>query len=206
MLRIATNKNRHFFGHSLGKGNPVVLVMALALLCGVSILPYPVLAGHCPDGWGGYPDALHTLSGGCLGENGGADVHGGEFYRNGSPGDTEHVYGTGSNEFDPFEGSGNDSGSISTVFGLINRINLILNIIVPFLIGLAVFLILYGIFGYITHSADEEKRAEAKKFILWSVIFVFLMLSVWGLINILSNSFRLDKTPPKVDSLFPSIN
>ncbi len=100
--------------------------------------------------------------------------------------------------------SSEDGGEITTFGGLLNTVNGILNAIIPFLIGLAVFLIIYGVFGYISHSADEEKRAEARQFIIWGVIFVFVMISIWGLINILGNTIKLDKTAPSVRPIFPT--
>jgi hypothetical protein len=33
-------------------------------------------------------------------------------------------------------------------------------------------------------------------YILWSVIFIAVMVSVWGLVNILTSTFNLDKTAP----------
>jgi len=74
------------------------------------------------------------------------------------------------------------------------QIETILNYIIPFLVGLAVFIIIYGILGYISQSADEERRAQAKSFILWGVIGVFAMLSVWGFVSILVNTFNLDQS------------
>ncbi len=86
-----------------------------------------------------------------------------------------------------------ENASITTFSGLIGRLNEVLNTIVPFIVGLAVFVIFWGIFTYLTEAADEEKRAEAKKFILWGIIGVFMMLSVWGFVNILVNTFSLAK-------------
>jgi uncharacterized membrane protein YidH (DUF202 family) len=73
--------------------------------------------------------------------------------------------------------------------GLINRA-------APFLIGLAVFLVMWGVFKFITSAGDETKRAEAQKLVLWGVIGVFVMISIWGFVNILRNTLFLDITPP----------
>ncbi|MSU55253.1 MAG: hypothetical protein EXS46_01785 [Candidatus Taylorbacteria bacterium] len=82
---------------------------------------------------------------------------------------------------------------------LIGRVNGLMNATIPFLIGLGVFLIIFGIFNYIRQGANEEKRAEARMFILWGVISVFVMLSVWGFVNILLNTFKFDNTVPRLD-------
>src|SRR3989338_1472583 len=94
---------------------------------------------------------------------------------------------------------------ITTVPQLLTRIEGILNVIIPFIIGLAVFTILWGIFIYITKAGEEEKRTEAKLYIVWGIIAVFSMLSIWGFVNILVNSFTLDTTIPKNWPLAPTI-
>lgn len=105
----------------------------------------------------------------------------------------------------PAAGGGSDpGGEITTFTGLLNRISTILNAIVPFLVGLGVFVIIYGIFGYIRHSAEEEKRIEARMFIVWGVVGVFMMLAIWGFVNILVNTFSLKRDAPVIKSVFPT--
>ena len=78
---------------------------------------------------------------------------------------------------------------------LVFQINAVINTIIPFLVGLAVLIIIWGVFNYISGAGDEEKRAQAKQYIVWGVVGVFIMLSVWGLVNVLVNSFDLRKGP-----------
>ncbi|MBI2475971.1 MAG: hypothetical protein HYV67_01900 [Candidatus Taylorbacteria bacterium] len=82
---------------------------------------------------------------------------------------------------------------ISGIGGLITALNRIINYIIPFLIGLAVLVVIYGVFSFISNAADEEARANAKQFIIWGIIGIFIMLSVWGLVTILENSLNLSK-------------
>lgn len=98
----------------------------------------------------------------------------------------------------------------STISELLGRVSAILNLLVPFIVGLAVLVIIWGIFNYIVGAGDEEKRAEAKQYIIWGVIGVFIMLSVWGLVNVLVGSFtfsnKLDKEEfPRLPSGDPSL-
>ncbi len=78
---------------------------------------------------------------------------------------------------------------ITNLSGLIARVQGIINLLIPFLVGLGVFLIIYGVFTYIAHAEDEERRKEGRTFILWGILFVFIMISVWGILSILVNSF-----------------
>src|SRR3990167_5413191 len=79
---------------------------------------------------------------------------------------------------------------------LILQINGIINVIIPFIVGLAVLVIIWGIFGYITGAGDEEKRGEAKQYIIWGIIGLFVMTAIWGLVSILENTFTTTKTIP----------
>ncbi len=83
------------------------------------------------------------------------------------------------------------NGSVSNIGSLIGVLQSIVDAVIPFLIGLAILLIIYGILGFIAKTADEEKRAEAKNFIIWGIIGVFVMVSIWGLVNILVGTFGL---------------
>jgi uncharacterized membrane protein YidH (DUF202 family) len=86
---------------------------------------------------------------------------------------------------------------LTTIGQVLNRLQSVINLIIPFIVGLAVLVIIYGIFGFITSAGDEEARANAKQFIIWGVIGVFLMVSVWGLVTILVNSFGTSDTAAK---------
>jgi uncharacterized membrane protein len=81
---------------------------------------------------------------------------------------------------------------ITNITGLVGRISEIVNIVLPFLIGLGVLAIIYGVLTYIFNAANEEKRKEARIFVIYGIVGVFVMLSVWGLVNILTNSFATD--------------
>ena len=95
----------------------------------------------------------------------------------------------------------NATGDLTTISGVINRLQNVINLIIPFLVGLAVLVIIYGVFGFISNAADEEARASAKQFIIWGIIGVFIMLSVWGLVTILKNSFGTDASGARTDAV-----
>lgn len=96
-------------------------------------------------------------------------------------------YGTyGSN----YGGSGSQCASNAmTLCTLIERVIGYLNQILFLLIGLAVVVFVYYIFKYFIQP--NENRAEAGKYVMYSVIGFFVILSMWGLVNILQNTFGL---------------
>ena len=89
-------------------------------------------------------------------------------------------------------GAGETADSLVDLF---NKINALINAFIPFLVGIAVLIIIWGVFNYIAGAGDEEKRAQAKSFIVWGVVGVFIMLSIWGLVSILVNSIELRRGP-----------
>src|SRR3989344_3832239 len=60
--------------------------------------------------------------------------------------------------------------------------------IVPVLIGFGVIMIIFGIFRYINAGDDPKKLAEGGKLVLWGVIGVFIMFSIWGLVALILNT------------------
>ncbi|MEK7575320.1 MAG: hypothetical protein AAB511_03775 [Patescibacteria group bacterium] len=85
------------------------------------------------------------------------------------------------------------TGNLTTISQVLNRLEAVISLIIPFLVGVAVLIIIYGIISFIANAADEEARANAKHFIIWGVIGVFFMLSIWGLVTIMVNSFGTDE-------------
>ena len=81
--------------------------------------------------------------------------------------------------------SGTLQDSINTV------ISIITTSIIPLLITLATVGFLWGMIKYITAADDENKLKEAKWFILYSLLGLFVMVSVWALVKILVGSFSL---------------
>lgn len=71
-----------------------------------------------------------------------------------------------------------------------------INAVTPVIVGIAVFIIIVGIVRFIAAGEDPEKRKAARGFIVWGIVAVFIMISIWGLINILVNTFDLDKAAP----------
>ncbi|MDQ5889727.1 MAG: hypothetical protein QG609_220 [Patescibacteria group bacterium] len=65
----------------------------------------------------------------------------------------------------------------------------ILNPMVGLLIGVALVVFLWGIVKYISSGADSTKRKEGAALVFYGVIGLFVMISVWGLVSFLTNTF-----------------
>lgn len=65
----------------------------------------------------------------------------------------------------------------------------ILDSVIPLLIALSIAAFMYGIIKYFLNPESEEKRKEGKSFMFWGIVTLFVMVSIWGLVSILSNTF-----------------
>lgn len=73
-----------------------------------------------------------------------------------------------------------------------NILYIINNILVPVLFALAFIVFLYGIaLKYIFSGGDPGKVAEGHKLLLWGIIGFVVMISIWGIVNVVANSFGL---------------
>jgi hypothetical protein len=80
-------------------------------------------------------------------------------------------------------------------------IDLINNLAVPVLFALAFIMFIWGVYeAFIATDEKGEKRKEGRKKILWGLIAFFIMVSVWGLVNIFVNSVNLNNAPPRYPS------
>jgi zinc transporter ZupT len=77
--------------------------------------------------------------------------------------------------------------------------------LVPFLIGLAVVIFIYGVITTILAEGGEKKE-DGKKFMFWGIIGIFVMVSVWGLVAILKNTFKLENTPQTINIDIPKVD
>ena len=76
-----------------------------------------------------------------------------------------------------------------TLGTILQDISDILNTVIPILMILATLVFLWGIITYITAAGDEEKLKSARTFIIWGLVGLFVMVAVWGLVQVLLNTF-----------------
>lgn len=70
----------------------------------------------------------------------------------------------------------------------------IVNPLVIIIIGLAVVYFLWGVAKYILHSGDAKAREEGRNMMIYGIIAIFVMVSMYGLVNLLKTTFELNKT------------
>lgn len=83
------------------------------------------------------------------------------------------------------------SGRLGTI---IENIKALLNQIIPILLIIGTIVFLWGVIMFLTAGADEEKRAGARSLMIYGLIGLFVMVAVWGIVNVLVGFFGVGGT------------
>ncbi len=85
--------------------------------------------------------------------------------------------------------------AVGTIQNIICRIGDILNIIIPVVITLGLVYFVWGVISYVVGN-DEEAKKKGRDRMIYGIIGLAVIVSVWGLVNILLNTFGLKFTQP----------
>lgn len=80
-------------------------------------------------------------------------------------------------------GSGQQVGNILDTFGgLISKAT-------PIVVALALLGFFWGLAIYIFNAGDEKKKSQGKNIMIYGVLALFIMLSIFGIIGVLQSTF-----------------
>lgn len=85
--------------------------------------------------------------------------------------------------------SGNATGGLQL---LIFRVQLIFNQIIPLMLVIGVFWFLYGVITYIMDPDDKEK---GRTIMIYGIIALFVMVTVWGLVGFVGDTIGIKNSP-----------
>ncbi len=89
--------------------------------------------------------------------------------------------------------------NIQSIFDLV--LDLINRYIIPIIIGLAVVWFLWGVAQYVMAAGDEDKKKTGRDHMIYGIIALFVMVAVWGLVNVLGGTLNLTTTPPPLPEI-----
>jgi len=76
-------------------------------------------------------------------------------------------------------------------------IDLINNVGVPLVFAIAFIVFIWGVFQYfVAGGHDEEAKDKGKSLMLYGIVGLAVMASVWGLVSIVTGTVELNNTPP----------
>ena len=91
---------------------------------------------------------------------------------------------------------------LNNISNLVDSAGGIINNLVPIVMTLVVLAFFWGLFQYIRNKAsDPGKAIEGKSIMIWGVVAIAVMASLWGLVAFLNETFGIDsgQTPGSGD-------
>ena len=89
---------------------------------------------------------------------------------------------------------------------LINKILGVASPVLPIVITLIGIMFIWGMAKFILSSGDAEAHKKGRDFMVWSIIAIFVAVSVWGIVALVRGTFfntgDLNPTPVDVKALF----
>jgi len=77
----------------------------------------------------------------------------------------------------------------STLGGILTTIKGLLDAIIPIVITLAVIYLFYGVAKYVMAAGDEEAQKQGRSIMIYGVIGLFVIVSIWGLVGVVQSTF-----------------
>ncbi|MSR87567.1 MAG: hypothetical protein EXS69_00095 [Candidatus Zambryskibacteria bacterium] len=74
------------------------------------------------------------------------------------------------------------SAQLGNVEGLLRAIGRLIDLALPIIIALGLLCFFWGLVKFI-FSSDDEAKAAGKSLMVWGLVALFVMVSVWGLIR-----------------------
>ncbi len=76
-----------------------------------------------------------------------------------------------------------------TIRSIIERVVDLITLALPVVVALTLLFVLWGGVKHIFVSGDAEGREKARQALVWGVIILFVMVSVWGIVAVLRYTF-----------------
>jgi len=87
--------------------------------------------------------------------------------------------------------------SAQTISDTLIFFSVILNGVIGLFITLAIVVFFWGLIRYLWSMGPEEAH-EGIKIMFWGVVAIFVMVSIWGIIQLLQRSLRVTSTDPVI--------
>ena len=89
--------------------------------------------------------------------------------------------------------------------GFIRNVNeMIINPLIAFLFALAIAFFLYGVLQFFLNQDNEEAKTKGKSHMIWGVVGITIMMSVFAIMNIILNT--LDISPGEINPREGTVN
>ena len=72
----------------------------------------------------------------------------------------------------------------------------LLNSIIPLFLALAVTFFIWNVLKYINSGDNAELREQARAMMIYGIVAIFVLVSIWGFVDVLVDAFNLNNNVP----------
>ncbi|MES2416248.1 MAG: hypothetical protein V4504_00945 [Patescibacteria group bacterium] len=72
--------------------------------------------------------------------------------------------------------------------------------IIPLIMGMALVVFIWGVVQYIAGAEEEAKREKGRQFIIWGLIAITVIVSIYGMVQILGDTFGIQSAGPQLET------
>ncbi len=81
------------------------------------------------------------------------------------------------------------AATVRDLGGLIDLFYDFIKRLIPLVFAIAILAFFWGVARYIMNADNESERTKGNQMIIYSIIALFVMVSIWGIISILTGTF-----------------
>ena len=86
---------------------------------------------------------------------------------------------------------------------LLQSIGRLVDIATPIVVGIALLAFFWGLATFIFSAGNDDAQKRGKTLMLWGVIALFIMVSIWGIVRFIGSALGISEggavTPPTVN-------
>ena len=96
--------------------------------------------------------------------------------------------------FAPMIASAQSLSALNNINDVSDRFTSILNTATVLIVSIAIVWIIINVVRFFVAASDSEKPHAGMMQVIWGIVGVFIIISIWGLVSILKNSFGTNNT------------
>ena len=70
--------------------------------------------------------------------------------------------------------------------------------VIPLLFALAMVVFIWGVIQYVVNGSNEAERKKGREFMIWGLVAIAVMSSIWGIVKILTGTFGVQYVIPQL--------
>ncbi|PIR38243.1 MAG: hypothetical protein COV34_01350 [Candidatus Zambryskibacteria bacterium CG10_big_fil_rev_8_21_14_0_10_42_12] len=98
------------------------------------------------------------------------------------------------------------SAQLENIEDIVVSIGDIIDLLVPIVFALAILYFFWGLAQFILASGDETARAEGRQKMIWGIVAIAVMASIWGLVFFLQDAVGVSRVDAPSIDVIPTVN